>query len=114
MSDLSNTEKLAKAITALVKRGLAQPGDSGLVDLSRKNTIPSQRGESRQREGGGGAGISSPLTEDDYTTRTYYGTVGELTSSDGIIVVELQALHTIDLTDSRGREVNFVLDDPYA
>lgn len=114
MSDLSNTDKLANALASLVRRKLAPPGDTSLRGKAIKTTIPSQRGESRVREGGAGAGISSPLTETDTADRTYYATVGELVSSDGLIIVELQALHTIDFSDARNREVQIILQDPNA
>lgn len=114
MSDLSNTDKLASALASLVRRKLVQPGDTSLTGKAQKTTIPSQRGESRVREGSSGAGISSPLTEPDYTTRTYHASVGELVSSDGLIIVELQGLNTIDFKDARNRDVQIVLDDPYA
>lgn len=115
MATTTNTRKLVAALVSLVRAEVASPGlPEGARIQPPGPGIPSKRGESRAREGGEGAGIASPLTELDYTARTYHASIGELTSSDGIIVLEVTGLESITLQDARGDEVVINLDDPYA
>lgn len=117
MATTTTTDRFVNDVNSLVEsKRRGQALDANLKDVPGRTNLPQQIGRSRLRESTGGQaanGIASPLTEPDFSTRTYYATVGELTSTDGLIVVELQGLHTIDLEDFYGKEVQFVLDDPY-
>lgn len=57
------------------------------------------------------AGIASPLTEPDYTTRTWH-TAQTLTSTDGIWAIQVQHVATIDMVDDNGLAVQFSYDGP--
>ena len=57
-----------------------------------------------------GGGIASPLTEVD-NSRTYYTTVREYKSSDGIFVIEYHNIKTINMTDAKQAPVQFVYKD---
>lgn len=59
----------------------------------------------------GTAGIASPLTEPDYTTRTWH-TAQTLTSTDGIWAIQVQHVATIDMVDDNGLAVQFSYDGP--
>lgn len=60
---------------------------------------------------GSGGGIASPLTEED-GTREFYDTPREVTSPDGLLVLEVYNVKTITMTDAAGAEVVFNYANP--
>lgn len=58
-----------------------------------------------------GQGIASPLTEPDYATRTHHAAVS-FSSSDGLFVINLNRVNTVDMVDAAGREIQFIYDAP--
>lgn len=107
-----NTGRLVADLRALVRGGDRQDLERHLRPAAPGVPVESQLGESRQREGNAGGGIASPLTEPDASARTYHSGVIDIVSTDGMIVMEIQGLATIDFEDGDGRQVTVVLDDP--
>lgn len=58
-----------------------------------------------------GAGIASPLTEPDYSTRTWHAPVS-VTSTDGIWVIQFEHVATVDMTDANDQSVQLIFDEP--
>jgi hypothetical protein len=61
----------------------------------------------------GGLGIASPLTEGLYSARTWH-TSQNITSTDGLITMQVRAVDTITLTDANDNTVQIILADPNA
>jgi hypothetical protein len=82
-----------------------------------RDPIPQIRGiGKRSLLGSSDAGtIQSPLTEEDFDTREYYGTEAVIAiSSDGLFTLEAPAIKTIIMTDAGNNEIEFVYADPEA
>ena len=109
-----NTKSLVRDLKFLV-----DAGGSDLNSLSQNGGYPLPPPIARARIGpasgigritGGGssqqatAGIASPLTEPDYTTRTWH-TASAITTTDGIFTFVIEELASIDLTDANGAPV---------
>lgn len=82
--------------------------------------IPTQRGRAdfkpRTDVGGGAAGLASPLTEGEtgpgaVLAREYYAT-STLTSSDGILTLDVQALKKLTMRDANGEPAVFDFAEP--
>lgn len=54
-----------------------------------------------------GTGIASPITEADYTTRTWHD-AREIYTTDGIFTFIIEDLKTVDMMDGNGAPVQFV------
>jgi hypothetical protein len=110
MAEASAGSAVTKAIKALQDK--AQIRDSlkplparGALTANRKLAKPTGASSS------GGGGIASPLTEQP-ETRKFYEAVRELTSSDGLFVVEYQNPLSITTKDALSREIKIIFDDP--
>lgn len=82
-----------------------------LTDFPDVEVINSGVGEALLTGSTGDAGISSPLSEPDASTRTYHP-VSEIASSDGVIIMEVTPINSVDMVDGAGRAVQFIYDDP--
>lgn len=87
----------------------ADPGIKPLAAAANPDAIRDKTAVARNTPPSSGGGISSPLTEEAISTRTYWdGSV--MTSSDGLLV--WPAVKTITMTDAAGRSVEFVFAEP--
>lgn len=90
-----------------------KPVPKTLPALEEKKPIESKKGvgayDPKKYQGGGG-GIASPLTEDDYTKREYWPDAA--LSSDGLF--NFPALKSITLTDANGDKAVVNLAKPVA
>lgn len=82
----------------------------GLPDLPPREAIPGGKGLATP-SGGVGGGLTSPLEEDDASTRQYHPP-GDITSTDGLFVIELEPLAQMEMTDGDGNDVTLIFDDP--
>lgn len=57
------------------------------------------------------SGIAAPLTEPDYTDRTYHDLV-TYSSTDGLFTMRVSPLASITMQDALDREVTLVFDEP--
>lgn len=76
--------------------------------------IAAQRGVAEfevAQSGGGGGGIASPLTEQDFEARTYYKG-SNILSTDYLLGLEIQPLKDVHMTDADGAEVKLTFADP--
>lgn len=108
MSDLTNTEQLRGDLKKLVQE---TPPLRVATPVPSKTAKPAQRGISVSGSTSDSTGIASPLAETSYNDRTYYA-MYDLTALDGIMVIEVEPLATIDFEDANGNEVQFQYDDP--
>lgn len=84
-----------------------------LPPLEQPTPIPAGVGVGAPSGGGSSAGIASPLSEPDPTSRTYHA-ARQLQSSDGLFAIEYQPLKSLSMTDATGREVVLEFADPDA
>jgi hypothetical protein len=61
---------------------------------------------------GGGAAITSPLSEPNAGTRAYYPNPRIVQSTDGVFTLELRDLKVIDMEDGKGAVVQFIFAQP--
>ena len=102
---------LAKAISQLQERSRIR---TTLPDKQARPSIVAKAGYGKRGGAGGagaGNGIDSPLTEQT-KTRKYFEAVRELTSSDGLFVLEYRNVLSLTTRDVVGREVKIIFDDP--
>lgn len=101
---------LAKAISQLQERSRIR---TTLPDKQPRPTITAKAGFGKRVSSGSGTsgGIDSPLTE-RATTRTFFSQVRELTSTDGLFVLEYVNVRAIFTRDAIGRDVTIIFDDP--
>ena len=71
-----------------------------LEDARKPSPLLQSTAIGRPVGGAGTAGISSPLTEGDAATRTYYP-AGSLLSSDGLFSIVYERIHEINMTDAK-------------
>lgn len=81
-----------------------------LLPAQNRQSISQSASESSSSTPGTGAGIASPLTEED-NTRTYH-TMTEIVSSDGFFVMEIMHIKSADFTDDNGEPVHIDYDNP--
>ena len=96
------------SLTDDLKRIVLNPSRGNVQQLSGPNqreAIPASTGTAKD-ESVGGDGVASPLTE-VYSSREYYDTPLEITSSDGLFVIEVQSLRTITMTDDNANNLVF-------
>lgn len=100
------------AKTAIQNLAEKRKEPSDLAAAAIPAPIQAQTGLGRPATAGTGtAGIASPLTEPDYTTRTFHA-AQTLLSTDGIWAWQIEYVATIDLTDDNGQPVQMILDAP--
>ena len=68
-------------------------------------------GRGTGKPGDASAGIASPLTEHDYTKRTFQPAM-IIESSDGLFTFKLKPVKRIVMTDAGGRVVEFIYAAP--
>lgn len=68
-------------------------------------------GRFKAAPGDAGAGIASPLTEPDYSARTFHPDV-IVESSDGLFTFKIKPTRQIAMTDANGRSVVFIYAAP--
>jgi len=104
-------EGLARNLSEIIDR---PPTPPTLRREEPRGGIPSARGyaQSNYQPGSstGGGGIASPLTEQHFSTREYWGT--GIPSSDGLFLYP--APKKVKMTDATGAEVIFDYADPSA
>lgn len=61
---------------------------------------------------GGGAAITSPLSEPNAGTRTFHPNPRTVQSTDGIFTMDLRDLQSIDMEDGAGAVVQFIFAQP--
>lgn len=88
-------------------------GTCRLPACQAKGTIKRAKGIGRPgaTNPSGTSGIASPLTEVS-KTRSYFSTIRELTSSDGLFMLEYQNIRQLTTKDAGLREVKIIFDDP--
>jgi hypothetical protein len=77
--------------------------------------IPAQLGVAHDQTSGsrgGGAAITSPLSEPNAGTRTFHAVPRRVSSTDGVFEIEIRDLKTIDMEDGAGAVVQFILAQP--
>ncbi len=84
-----------------VKKGRAVPGRTGIGGFANALTETSS-----------GGGLAWPLVETE-NSRAYYPSAAVLTSSDGLFVLEMEPLKTLNLTDGAGTSGQLQFDNPY-
>lgn len=98
---------LIKDAARITNQRLSQ---SRLKDAFSRDPIDSKLSSNSTSDGTSAGGIASPLTEDD-NVRAYYDAY-ELTSSDGLFVLETQHIKTAIFTDANDNSVQVDYDDP--
>jgi len=91
-----------------LRKIVLNPSRGNIQQLSGPNVreaIPASTGTATEA-GAGGDGVASPLTE-VAESRIYFDTPLEITSSDGLFVIEVQSLRTITMTDANNNELVF-------
>lgn len=102
---MSDSGRLQTDLIKLVDAGRLP--DKSLPPRSVAIAIPTTAGSARPRQpagAGGTSGIASPLTEPDYTSRTWH-TAREVTTTDGIFTFIVEDIDTVDMLDANGAEV---------
>jgi hypothetical protein len=105
---MTTNTKFVEQLNSLI----LEPRKQGLDPVRPRGVLPGRTGVATPDTAVGG-GISSPLTEPDAGTRTYHAAYS-LTSSDGLLVFEVEPLATMDMTDADGGAVQFIFADPAA
>ena len=111
MSETSNNRRLRKSLQRLV--GTRPQPAQGLQPAARRQPIGQSVGVGTPNNPPGQAGIASPLTEPDASARVYYPVV-EVTSTDGLIIVETESIQTLEMQDANGSSVTLQFGDPDA
>lgn len=78
-----------------------------LSTIEPRGALGEQKGRGNYvppRSAPGGGGVASPLMENDYSAREYWGEQ-TLTSSDGLLSFRVRAIKTIVQTDANSAEV---------
>lgn len=99
-------------INALVRPVVAR---KQLRSVPPLGALPAKRGRADYKapEAAVGGGIASPLTEQNYAEREWYGPK-TLKSSDGILTFHVQAIKQVRTTDADGVEIIMVYKEPTA
>jgi hypothetical protein len=110
MAEASAGTAVTKAIKALQDK--AQIRDS-LKPLPARGALTATRklAKATSTSLSSGSGISSPLTEVT-RTRSFFSTIRELTSSDGLFTLQYQNVRQIKTLDAAGFDVTIIFDDP--
>lgn len=103
---------LTEALRQLTEGGAGQTSrtDKTLPATRAAPAIPARSGSSGPTSGGSGS-IASPLTETDYTDRSYHAPK-TITSTDGLLTWEVEPIHHIYFTDLNGASVEIIYDTP--
>lgn len=111
---MSDVSRLKSDIKALV--GKATPPGKTLSKRPDAAAIPVIAGSAKPKISGSASaglnsGIAAPLTEPDYTDRTYHDLV-TYSSTDGLFTMRVSPLASITMQDALDREVTLVFDEP--
>jgi hypothetical protein len=96
---------LRRSIRQLQERAAVK---TGLKALPKRGAITAKVQIGKRTASG--TGVSSPITE-TAGSREYHPTVRSMTSSDGLFVIEYQAVWKISTVDGDGKAILFVYDD---
>lgn len=99
--------RLQEYLNTLIDQGRDR---EGLPELPPRDALPGGKGLATP-SGGVGGGITSPLEESDAGTRQYHPP-GQITSSDGLFVLELEPIKQMEMRDGDGNDVTLIFDDP--
>ena len=101
---IENSSHLQADLVRLVDQG--RRPDKTLAPRAQATALPATAGSARPSQPGGAglAGIASPLTEPDYTTRTWHA-ARDISTTDGIFTFVVEDLATIDMLDANGGAV---------
>ena len=102
---MSDSQRLQTDLIKVVDAGRLP--DKSLGPRAAAIAIPSSAGAAkpaRPSAAAGAAGIASPLTEPDYTTRTWH-TAREVTTTDGIFTFVIEDIASLDMVDANGADV---------
>lgn len=89
---------------------VAERPRNSLPVILKAGAIPSGRGVSAAPPKSNG-GIASPLTEDDFNTRTYHEE-SVMLSGDFLVGMEIKPLKQITMKDANGEKVLMIYADP--
>lgn len=101
---------LTAALQALTEAAQGQTSrvDKSLPEPKAVSAIPLRSGSSGPIAGTGAGGIASPLTENDYSMRTFFAEKN-VTDSSGLLVLKIKPIKSMRLTDANNAlvDVNF-------
>lgn len=100
LSERNKSKRIPGGVTRGARPTIAQVNGTGFERVTATG------------EGGGGAGITSPVTEPTAATRTFFPIPRTIVSTDGVFSIEIRDLKTIDMVDADGNEVQFVFAQP--
>ena len=98
--------KTVEQLRALARQPKAR---ATLTPRPALGAIPARTGVGLPEASGG---IASPLVETDYLKREYYEMPQMVTSSDGLFVIEQQAIKRVYMLDANGAEVVLEFAEP--
>lgn len=102
------TARLRDDLARLTRPGPAAPAlpaqnnPTAITDGKGLGAPPSKSGD----------GIASPLTEEAYSTRTYYTTEASITTSDGLFTIKVKRLKHLEMKDANDRDVVLEFGEP--
>lgn len=107
---------MAKDLTASLQalteaaQGQTSRVDKSLPEPKVVSAIPSRTGSSGPIAGTGAGGIASPLTEEDYTLRTFHPEQ-DVKDSSGVLVFKIQPIKSMRFKDATNSlvDVNFAV-----
>lgn len=103
-----STDRLKHDLRRLTR---PDPSAAALPPTHQPKAIPAGRAMG-SGPGDDTAGIASPLTEEDYQTRTYHTAESTLASSSGLFVIRVKRLKHIELVDANDQPVALDLAAP--
>jgi hypothetical protein len=111
---VSDSKRLQTDLVKIVDAGRLP--DKRLGPRAEASAIPSTAGSAKPKKppgsGAGTAGIASPLTEPDYTARTWHAT-RSITDTSGLFTIEYECVEEVVMEDANSapNEVRLIFAD---